>query len=412
MQHRSGPTREDAIRTRLNREFEDLRRCVAEKRFPFEIVFDKTRPSIVVVLCVNNSQAIFRITATIDFPFAPLRVTCIDSQFCFPSIADGRDMIFDILKSEWFASCTFIEILKRLPSFAESIYTLSLTSPRHVLVGHFDGFYDLRHYAKDPNCITFLCNKIQTSALPSVCNRPIMSSEQLNSVIAPRIAVLTEGSLILIDKLPPVSSADKPPLLPRVFSWRHLGLLSSITVRPGLGLVELIFKSRPDYFEQLAKETENIDERLLATIPNQDVRIVLDFHPWYLPNHPALMGFFIKDGKLKVPSTSTSINQAAGSSANSFIPAAVLNAMPPPVRSAHQNRMASSMTPPSMPFVSNINSANHNQDEGVYIAPKEVQEQVNAFAQTISRRADALGLQVTDQSANDTLGGYHVRLLV
>eukprot|EP00388_Colpodella_angusta_P048545 GDKK01076623.1.p1 GENE.GDKK01076623.1~~GDKK01076623.1.p1 ORF type:complete len:642 (+),score=108.14 GDKK01076623.1:202-1926(+) len=344
--------------------------------------------------------AVFRVTATPDFPFAPLRVTCIDSEFCFPSLADGRDMIFDVLESEWYASCSFVEVINKLPSFAERVSYQSVVSPRSIVLGHFYGLYDIRHYLKNPSNIAFFVNKISIPKQP----RPPMSPQV---DLHQRIAILTESALIITTPIP--KSADGSTLLPQVLSWRHLALIHSFSSREGLGVIELIFRA-----PNLPPSLESSPTVKRNPSMTQDIRMIIDFHPWNtsLQNHPAAHGYIVQNGKLRLPIHAKSgRNQPASTSSNLLsmhplnqqpplgmqpfeMPGAVFAAMPPPSPSIYP-------LPPTGP-TSRPNSSSSSPSL-IYAAPQNVQTQVVAFSKALSSRLDALGFKKTDQTLKEEL---------
>eukprot|EP01066_Platyproteum_vivax_P001035 Platyproteum_vivax@DN11178_c0_g1_i1.p1 len=91
----------------------------------------------------------FRIKVVEDFPFAPPEVYCL-TKFCFPNIADGRDLLSDLILDDWSPSMTFVVLIRKLPSFVESIReTAERDGPDLVLVGNFRGTVSLEDYLKD-----------------------------------------------------------------------------------------------------------------------------------------------------------------------------------------------------------------------------------------------------------------------
>lgn len=54
------------------------------------------------------------------FPFKYPQLNCITS-FTKPSICDGRDLLEDMLQQEWHPFVTFVEIIKKLPEYTETL---------------------------------------------------------------------------------------------------------------------------------------------------------------------------------------------------------------------------------------------------------------------------------------------------
>ena len=58
----------------------------------------------------------FHIYLKNNFPFNAPRLA-VRSHFTYPSLADGRDFLRDVLNKEWSASITLCDIVNALPEF-------------------------------------------------------------------------------------------------------------------------------------------------------------------------------------------------------------------------------------------------------------------------------------------------------
>ncbi|CEL92820.1 unnamed protein product [Vitrella brassicaformis CCMP3155] len=67
------------------------------------------------------SEISFTIMASPTFPADPPHLFC-QTRFCFPSLVDGRDLIFDVMPAPW-GSVSFDQIIRALPSFIDRVAT-------------------------------------------------------------------------------------------------------------------------------------------------------------------------------------------------------------------------------------------------------------------------------------------------
>ena len=73
----------------------------------------------------------------------------------FPSIADGRDLVYDLIgKNEWSPIITLKEVVEWTPAFVTSL----LTNQRNALRGRFylGQLYSLNYWKAFPDCCTFV----------------------------------------------------------------------------------------------------------------------------------------------------------------------------------------------------------------------------------------------------------------
>eukprot|EP01067_Filipodium_phascolosomae_P000708 Filipodium_phascolosomae@DN1520_c0_g1_i2.p1 len=131
------------------------------------------------------------------FPFDAPKVLCL-SRFTFPSIADGRDLAFDILGRDWSPVCTLLSILSGLGSFTVNVelwnrhlnrlisdgYLTVKATTHPVQFGYFQGRIARSWFTAAHNSSQRLCNKI------------IDDNEQ------PRCLILTEGAFLCTEVLP------------------------------------------------------------------------------------------------------------------------------------------------------------------------------------------------------------------
>lgn len=68
----------------------------------------------------NIVQIGFSIQLSKEYPFKPPKVLCT-TNFCFPSLSDGRDYIEDILEKPYISSITLDKLVNMLPGFIKKI---------------------------------------------------------------------------------------------------------------------------------------------------------------------------------------------------------------------------------------------------------------------------------------------------
>ncbi len=87
-----------------------------------------------------------------NYPICPPRVYC-RTQFSFPSIADGRDILEDIVGNNWNSNNTIMDIINKLTTFV-SEFLKNLSEGVLMLVGSYylNERYDLNLFNGLPLC--------------------------------------------------------------------------------------------------------------------------------------------------------------------------------------------------------------------------------------------------------------------
>eukprot|EP00922_Rhytidocystis_sp_ex-Travisia-forbesii_P023199 GHVS01034065.1.p1 GENE.GHVS01034065.1~~GHVS01034065.1.p1 ORF type:complete len:650 (-),score=83.20 GHVS01034065.1:69-2018(-) len=239
----------------------------------------------------GSFRFVFRLDAGAEFPFEPPKVNCC-SHFCRPSLADGRQLLFDITQNHWTPATTLLDIVRAIPTFLCRVFLWShVLGPRGLLVGCWPARLDLCVYLRPSHGSCIDC---RTMVVP--CARPLarrgtegeighlmagfikeatrsldslsMAGELPNASdnhrpagsgrpsAQPRFAIMTDGAICVVqlvelpshhrDVLPFErllstgcrAKQSSEPLCPpgqprwcRLLSWGHLSLLNSCTVR-------------------------------------------------------------------------------------------------------------------------------------------------------------------------------------
>ncbi|CEM26215.1 unnamed protein product [Vitrella brassicaformis CCMP3155] len=166
-----------------------------------------------------NGDISFTVAPSQQFPFKPPHVFCL-TRFCFPSLADGRDLVYDVIRKDWVPSTTYASIIRQLPGFIDRVLEVSREKgPQAMLFGFFDGSVSIDRYLRDPNASVMPCQKV----------------DQLSHRSVPRFVVLTEGALLVLE----VTQNSSPQRFGEIRSWAHLSQLTSVTRKKNTGVVTL-----------------------------------------------------------------------------------------------------------------------------------------------------------------------------
>lgn len=96
------------------------------------------------------------------FPFQSPKVFC-DTICGFPSLADGRDLLSDIVKRKWTPSITSLDILNALPAYTTEMYQKCQEGLQSE-IGHFHLGHPLQldTWEGKENMKCFMCVEIDT----------------------------------------------------------------------------------------------------------------------------------------------------------------------------------------------------------------------------------------------------------
>ena len=111
----------------------------------------------------------FRLTLTKDYPYSPPVLECL-TVVNFPSIADGRNLVQDVVNGFWSPAISLFEIITQLPEFVKQNKFKSN-------VGNFEMFrlVDFSEWSSKPDMRVFNCEELD-SKYETVCERVCLVS--------------------------------------------------------------------------------------------------------------------------------------------------------------------------------------------------------------------------------------------
>jgi len=89
------------------------------EQLPQEYQVQETGSPFGIIIKVTTPQKVtFSLHLEGRFPFQSPKVLC-DTVTSFPSFADGRDLLYSVIKSKWSPSITTLDLIQALPEFLE-----------------------------------------------------------------------------------------------------------------------------------------------------------------------------------------------------------------------------------------------------------------------------------------------------
>jgi hypothetical protein len=180
---------------------------IVEDRSPFGLVI-KVTLSVDLVPAAEESVT-FDVHLEGKFPFQAPKLYCRTS-FTKPSIADGRDLLKDVVKINWTPSLTVSELINRLPEFVvsptqnDTVASLSTLDPLDIGQFHLGRPIHLETWDFQPHMSIFRCQELD---------------QTLQKV---RLLAVTQTVIIQLEPSP------HHPLFGHMLSWASLYSLENI----------------------------------------------------------------------------------------------------------------------------------------------------------------------------------------
>ncbi|CAG9320361.1 unnamed protein product [Blepharisma stoltei] len=175
---------------------------------------------------IPYESVVFEIYLEGKFPFQPPRVIC-ETNFGFPSVSDGRDLLLNITKKKWAPSITSLDIINALPAYIAELHQKYLLGTQtEVGTFHLGDIHNIRQWENKEGMGCFFCTELGTE-----------NNKEQNA----RIIVITHSKFLELE--PHI----EPAIMGKIVSWATLQSINTI----------LTNKSEPNQFVIEWKQIED-----------------------------------------------------------------------------------------------------------------------------------------------------------
>eukprot|EP00916_Digyalum_oweni_P008836 GHVL01014759.1.p1 GENE.GHVL01014759.1~~GHVL01014759.1.p1 ORF type:complete len:394 (+),score=70.59 GHVL01014759.1:247-1428(+) len=240
---------------------------------------------------------VFVLISSQKFPFEAPKLYSI-SRLVFPSIADGRELLLDVIGALWTPALQLRQIFLKIPNFVDNLVELCKSTVIDPL-GYFDGMVNMEwfedHTFYETKCLKLCPGNNQTA------DRMIVMTEGAFLVIEPvgrsilggglfqnndATSVVSNGAQQLFQKIQKLGGAPLGGRFGKIRCWFFLAQLNSITINLRRQQIMLHFQGHPGQggrkiylcMENVHDFTKQLRLRMQALgIPPADSKAKLNF---------------------------------------------------------------------------------------------------------------------------------------